>query len=139
MLVSAFVAAFAAGAGCAAAARDAAERTAASTKLTITVWPDGRDGGSKIWTLRCSPAGGTLPARARACSRLGTMDAPFVPVPDGVACTQIFGGPQEALVRGSYRGRKVWTRFNRRDGCEISRWNRHAFLFPINVGAAASR
>jgi hypothetical protein len=45
-------------------------------------------------------------------------------------CTQIYGGPQEALVTGTFGGRRVWARFSRRNGCEIARWNRIAFLFP---------
>jgi hypothetical protein len=44
-------------------------------------------------------------------------------------CTQIYGGPQEAVVRGTFRGRRVSIRFTRRNGCEIARWNRVAFLF----------
>ena len=40
----------------------------------------------------------------------------------------IYGGPQVALVTGTLRGVKVWARFRRRDGCEIARWNRVAFL-----------
>jgi hypothetical protein len=50
-------------------------------------------------------------------------------VPKDVFCTQIYGGPQEALVTGTYAGAKVWARFNRRDGCQTDRWNRVAFLF----------
>ena len=103
--------------------------TAVAT-LTITVWPGGPDEGSRTWTLRCSPTGGTLPARVQACRRLARMNAPFRPVPKDVACTQIYGGPQEAFVRGTFRGRRVWARFNRRDGCQIARWDRIAFLFP---------
>ena len=111
------------------------EAAAPAASLLITAWPDGRGGTARSWTLRCGPAGGTLPRAARACSRLATLDRPFAPVPPGTACTQIFGGPQEAVVRGPYRGRKVWARFTRSDGCQIARWNRHAFLFPIRVGA----
>lgn len=106
-----------------------------ATSLTITAWANGRDGASRRWTLRCAPAAGTLPRAGEACRRLARMERPFAPIPDGTACTQIFGGPQEALVRGTYRGRKVWARFDRRDGCRIARWNRHSFLFPISVGA----
>jgi hypothetical protein len=36
---------------------------------------------------------------------------------------------REALVRGTFRGRRVSIRFTRRNGCEIARWNRMAFLF----------
>ena len=108
---------------------------AAATELTITAWPEGRDrGGGRTWTLRCNPTGGTLPRAARACALLAALERPFTPIPRGAICTQIYGGPQEAFVRGTYRGRRVWARFNRAGGCEIDRWNRHAFLFPIPVG-----
>jgi hypothetical protein len=55
---------------------------------------------------------------------------PFRPVPAGVACTQIYGGSQTALVTGTFRGRRVRATFNRHDGCEIARWNAVRFLFP---------
>jgi hypothetical protein len=53
---------------------------------------------------------------------------PFAPTPPATVCTQIYGGPQEALITGTFRGRRVWARFSRRNGCEIARWNRIAFL-----------
>jgi len=46
-------------------------------------------------------------------------------------CTQIYGGPEEARVTGTFRGRSIDARFNRVNGCEIARWNRVAVLFPI--------
>jgi hypothetical protein len=99
-------------------------------RLRITVWPKGRDAGAAIVRmLRCDPTGGTLPRPAAACRRLSSLDRPFAPVPRDVACSQIYGGPQEALVTGTFGGRKVWARFNRRDGCQTDRWSRHAFLF----------
>ncbi len=103
------------------------------TQLTITVWPAGEGAASKSWTLRCGPVGGTLPRRAAACTALARLDSPFRPVPEGSVCTQIYGGPEEALVRGRHRGRSVYARFNRGDGCNIARWNRVAFLFPIRL------
>jgi hypothetical protein len=99
-------------------------------RLRITVWPKGREAGAGILhTLRCDPAGGTLSRPAAACRRLASLHRPFAPVPRDVACSQIYGGPQEALVTGTFDERKVWARFNRRDGCQTDRWNRHAFLF----------
>jgi hypothetical protein len=98
------------------------------TTLEISVSARG-EGPTKTWTLRC-PSGGTLPNAARACSRLLRLDDPFAPVPKDVACTEIYGGPQVAEVRGTFRGRRVNTRFSRTDGCEISRWNTVRFLFP---------
>jgi hypothetical protein len=101
-----------------------------ATQLTITVWPDG-GADSTTWTLRCDPDGGTLPRSARACRTLAALESPFAPIPPDTACIQVYGGPQRALVRGTYRGRRIWTRFARRNGCETSRWNRHAALFPV--------
>ena len=79
-----------------------------------------------------SRRGGTLARPAAACRRLSacSKQSPFLPVPPATVCTQIYGGPQEALVRGTFRGRRVSTRFTRRNGCEIARWNRLAFLLP---------
>jgi hypothetical protein len=103
----------------------------ASTSLNITVWPNGQgDPPRRAYTLRCNPVGGTLPQRATACAKLARMARPFAPTPKGLACTQIYGGPQEALVTGRLRGFPVRARFSRKDGCEISRWNRVRFLFP---------
>jgi len=104
-----------------------------SAQLTVTVWPAGRGHAARVWTLRCAPVGGTLPGRARACSRLAALAAPFTPTPPGTACSQIYGGPQVAVVRGTFRGRRVAAAFARRDGCEIARWNRVAFLFPVRL------
>jgi hypothetical protein len=99
----------------------------------VTVWPAGRVHAAKVWTLRCAQAGGTLPERARACARLSALAAPFAPTLADTACSQIYGGPQEALVRGWFRGAKIWSRFTRRDGCAIARWNRVSFLFPVRL------
>jgi hypothetical protein len=60
---------------------------------------------------------------------------PFAPTPDDAVCTQVYGGPAVAEVEGLYRGETVDTRFTRIDGCEIGRWDRHAFLFPVKPGS----
>jgi hypothetical protein len=99
-----------------------------TTSLEISVTPGG-EAPTKIWTLRC-PDGGTLPGAAEACSKLESLDDPFAPVPADVACTEIYGGPQEADVRGTFRGQPVNARFNRTNGCEIERWDKVRFLFP---------
>ena len=97
----------------------------ASASLHITVWPNGQGHAPKrMYTLSCAPVGGTLPNRRSACTRLAAMQAPFAPTPANVACTQIYGGPQEAFVTGLFRGRLIRTSFNRKNGCEIGRWMR---------------
>lgn len=112
----------------------------ASTSLNITVWPDGQgEPGKRTYTLRCNPVGGTLPRRAEACTRLARMTRPFARTPKGMACTEVYGGPEEALVWGRLRGYSVRASFSRRNGCEIARWNRVRFLFPDAVASADRR
>jgi hypothetical protein len=101
---------------------------ASATVLEISVTPGG-EAPTKLWTLRC-PSGGTLPDAAQACEQLLQMEDPFAPVPANVACTEIYGGPQEADVRGTFRGQPVMAHFTRTNGCEIERWDKVAFLFP---------
>jgi hypothetical protein len=112
----------------------------ASTSLHITVWPNGQGHAPKrTYTLTCAPAGGTLPRPGAACSKLAALKAPFAPTPTEAACTQIYGGPQEALVTGRFRGSLIRARFSRKNGCEIARWTRVRFLFPNAVATANSR
>jgi hypothetical protein len=101
-----------------------------TTSLTVTVWPQGKDGPSSTWSLRCLPARGTHPQRAQACAKLAATAAPFAAVPDKLMCTQQYGGPEEAVVRGLHKGKRVLARFHRRDGCHIARWNRLVPLLP---------
>jgi hypothetical protein len=98
----------------------------ARTELTISAWPRGTGGPMRSWTLTCEPAGGSLPRAAAACRRL--TPASLRPLPRGTICTQIYGGPQVARVRGRLAGKPVDARFNRTNGCEIHRWNQVRFL-----------
>jgi hypothetical protein len=105
-----------------------------SANLTITVWPRDREHASYTHTLRCHPASGTLPRPGLACRRLFSVSGnPFAPTPPGTACTLIYGGPQVAWVRGSFRGRRIWATFTRADGCAVARWNRVSFLFRVRL------
>ena len=66
------------------------------------------------------PRGRTLPPKA------------FEPTPGNVACTQQYGGPETATVKGTLRGEAVSAEFSRVNGCEIARWQDAAPL----LGAA---
>jgi dipeptidyl aminopeptidase/acylaminoacyl peptidase len=116
--------------------RPGAQAPQGRTNLTIRVKPDATRRGSAVrtYTLRCHPPGGTFPRATGACASLARIQNPFAPVPSGIACTQIYGGPQTATVVGLYGGKRVRTTFRRTDGCEIARWNRVRFLFPMRVG-----
>jgi subtilisin inhibitor-like len=107
-----------------------------SARLSISAWPRGAQAGpARRWTLTCNPVSGTHPNAERACARLGSVSTPFRRVPRDAVCTEIYGGPQEAFVTGTFRGRPISAHFNRVNGCEIARWDRIRVLFPIPVGA----
>ena len=111
----------------------AATTSAKPVSLTITYWADEQSPTSFTrWTLRCNPRGGTLPNRKRACAKLSTMTlGAFAPVPKNVLCTEIYGGPQKAVVKGTIGATRIWSSFRRRNGCEIERWNRFSpWLLP---------
>jgi hypothetical protein len=123
-----FVLAALAVAGC--GEQDAADDSPESTaSLEISISNGGKDTPTKVWTLRC-PAAGTLPDAEQACLNLARLNDPFGPVPKSVACTEIYGGPEIAVVQGTFRDKPVNTEFRRTNGCEIARWNRVRFLFP---------
>ncbi|MFC8869929.1 SSI family serine proteinase inhibitor [Streptomyces sp. NPDC057148] len=109
----------------------------ATDHLTVTVRDAGPDADG-TYELSCGPAGGTHPDPAGACAvverdtRWG-QDA-FAPVPEGSVCTMQYGGPATAHVTGTWAGRAVDVTYDRRDGCEISRWDRMVPLLP-EVGA----
>jgi hypothetical protein len=97
-----------------------------TTSLRVTYWADSaKPDASVVWTLRCDPPAGSLRPPARACERIASGGAKlFAPVPRGIACTQIYGGPQKARVVGTVLGTRVWATFTRTDGCQIGRWQR---------------
>lgn len=103
-------------------------------RLTITFWATQGTGSDRIRrTLRCTPPGGTLPGAAAACARLATPEArqALQPLPAGMACTQIAGGPEHAVVSGrAPGGRTVWVHLRQTDGCQIARWQALSFLLP---------
>ena len=76
-----------------------ASGAAAATQLSITYWSGGQGTGTPLrWTLQCGPAGGSLPHPAAACAKLAETRAPFAPPRSDQACTEIYGGPQVAIV-----------------------------------------
>lgn len=101
---------------------------AGSDSLTVTVSRSGSALDARTYRLRCRPAAGTHPHPRSACEQLerntrwGTD--PFAPVPSGRSCTMIDGGPATAHIEGKWRGRPVDADFNRRNGCEVARWDK---------------
>ncbi|MDQ3164244.1 MAG: subtilase-type protease inhibitor [Actinomycetota bacterium] len=128
-LAATVLAALAVGCGSAASAPEAEP----ATSLRISYWSEGKAKGDdtpEAWTLRCDPAGGSLPNDGEACRKLKVLKRPFAPARKGLMCTQVYGGPGEAVISGTFRGERVWTRLSLTDGCQISRFKRLAFLVP---------
>jgi hypothetical protein len=103
------------------------------TALTVTYWGGGQQSADRdAWTLRCDPPRGTHPRPAAACRRLDEGGWKLVaPVPPSTICTEIYGGPQVAIVKGVLQGKRIWARFTRENGCQIARWSRLSpWLFP---------
>lgn len=102
--------------------------------LTIVVDATG-EGATQTFTLTCSPDGGDHPDPAAACAALAQAGVEaFAPTPRGVACTEQWGGPQVATVQGTVDGEQISARFDRTDGCQISRWDRLAPVFGPDAG-----
>ncbi|MCB5168911.1 subtilase-type protease inhibitor [Streptomyces bambusae] len=95
-------------------------------RLTVTVAETGNPRANGTYELTCEPIGGTHPEARRACARLDTFakegSDPFAPVSTRRMCTQQYGGPATARVTGTWLGKPVKAEFDRKNGCEISRW-----------------
>ena len=103
----------------------------AKVDVTVTVWPSGLLGDSVSWDLQCEPVGGNHPDKERACAAIAAVKDPFGPLPPPARCKEIpGGGPEVALVEGRYHGRKIESRYSRKNACVYNRWDRIAPVFP---------
>lgn len=77
------------------------------------------------------------PTAAAACAALKKNAALLntAPRPTDRACTQQYGGPQQATVTGSVDGKAVESNFSRKDGCEIAAWNAAKEILGSTGGA----
>lgn len=91
------------------------------TALTITVDPDGPgEQEAQSAEVTCDEDGAGDPA----CAALeGVTATDLGPTPPDVACTEIFGGPDEVRVSGTLNGEPVEERLTRANGCEIDRFD----------------
>lgn len=97
--------------------------------LEIIVWE--RPGvAPHVYSVRCDPPSGGHPNPHGACDLLHSDADIFAPVPPGTLSTQMYGGPQRAVVTGTRLGRAVSARFSRHNGAEIARWNRAVPVLP---------
>lgn len=81
---------------------------------------------------------GFLARRSAAllCARARALRAFLAAGPDrGRVCSQVYGGPDRALVRGRIGASSIRRWFGRADGCQIADWRRAGLLLPRPRGA----
>jgi len=110
---------------------------ATSDPVILTVTFSRRPGARSVAHLRChgsrAAADGFLRAvgARRACAHARAVARLLTTGPDPHrACTEIFGGPERALVTGRIGDRRVRRSFERTDGCEVADWRRAMPLLP---------
>lgn len=119
-------------AGCSGGADEVTTSSPSATRLQIEVVAE--PGASPAtWTLTCEPAGGDHPDPEAACADLARTPEPLAPVPADAVCTELYGGPQTAVVRGTLDGRDVSVELSRTDGCRTEQWDRLGALLPIGT------
>lgn len=89
--------------------------------FVVTVNADGDAGkAAKELQVTCK-----APTDSDVCGAAAGLSAADLAETRGdVACTQIFGGPETATIKGTLRGEPVDASFARSDGCEIARWDK---------------
>lgn len=115
--------------GCGGGAADTAAPGGGRTELVVEFRADAEVAATRL-TLGCDPPSGEHPDPPAACADLAEEGDPFAALPQGQACTDIYGGPQTATVRGTYRGTEVQVELARTDGCRIAQWDRLGALLP---------
>lgn len=137
LTIGAFLATSVAVTGCGAGTAESSDRPQVEdtgTRLLVQVHPNGR--AKKPTERSLIDCDGTHRGTV-TCQRLARVPRKaFKSVPRRRVCTQIYGGPAVAIVRGELRGRRIATSFSRKNGCEISRWDRLDWLLGDAPGAA---
>ncbi len=106
--------------------------------ILLTIRHDDGAGGVGSGELTCRPDNSAatgdlakLPSIARLCREARAL-APLLTEepPARRACTQIYGGPETARVRGTVAGHTIDRTFSRHDGCAIEDFERIKPILP---------
>ncbi|HWK27870.1 MAG TPA: hypothetical protein VNS09_15000 [Solirubrobacter sp.] len=96
------------------------DEAASGGLAALTVRVDDGAGAPRELQLECAQ-----PTDSSACgAAAGVSAADLAPTPEDTMCTQIYGGPEKATIKGTLRGETIDAAFNRTNGCEIDRWER---------------
>jgi hypothetical protein len=109
----------------------------ATDTVRLTVTFNRRPGERRLAHLRCSGSSATADGflrtvgARRACVHARRIVGLLTSGPrTDRACSEIFGGPERALVTGRIGARTVRHTFKRTDSCEIGDWRRAQPLLP---------
>jgi hypothetical protein len=91
------------------------------SSLTVTLDPDGPDGKEEEMSEEVTCEDGSDDAVCQAVADID-VDA-LAPVSPDTACTEIFGGPDTASLKGIIEGEEVDVDLTRANGCEIERFD----------------
>ena len=105
-----------------------------ATTLNVAFGPDDGSRGLVVFTLRCDPPGGSMPAPAVACARIMGRPRLVNPPPSGVTCSPGVG-QWAVTIAGSDRGESVRQRFGPCDG-QVFAWMRLARYRPCPANFA---
>jgi hypothetical protein len=98
----------------------------------VVEYDAGNGAPPESWSLTCAgSAAGSHPDAEAACAHLAGLDDPFAPLPDDLACTEQYGGPQASHVAGLWGGEPVDIELSRVDGCRISQWDALVPVVPV--------
>ena len=119
------------------AASATAPAGAATDPVSLTVSFTRGSGQRHVAHLRCTSTRATADGFLstvgpnRACAHARRI-ASFLASPPSTkrACTQIYGGPERALVTGAIGSRRIRRGFARTNGCGVADWRRAMPLLP---------
>lgn len=106
---------------------DPSDDAATNVRLEVALYPDGTTLGSQ-YSLECSGAevigASQAPNPASACQAIEENPQLLSPQrPANQMCTEIYGGPDRAVVTGTLNGKQINTEFTRTNGCFIAEWD----------------
>ncbi len=96
------------------------------TDLSVTLDVDGSSGKEEPQTAEVSCDEDTTDDVCAAANDILAED--LDPVSPDTACTELFGGPDEATISGSLQGQDIDVTLTRANGCEIDRFDEAAPL-----------
>ena len=99
----------------------------------VVVVDDGSGAKPQRFVVKC-PAHGKV--GASQCAALAADPHVFEALPGDQPCTQVYGGPDTATVKGTLNGEDVDAKLSRTDGCHIDQWDRAKAVWGPSLATA---